>query len=172
MWKFSLFVFRGRNPVVDHETLDPADGFLFGNAGVGHAIQMALQKLFFLSRTQLAVVWKTLVFGARDQIEQVFFQIRTGAGDGMDFVLTNHLRQRNTELGRTHRAGKSDHHFPAAVKVRDVRIGGIFDHRGVEVPVMPINEFADRAGLYAVNVRGFTCPLSLHRKIYNVIFNK
>ena len=90
----------------------------------------------------------------------------------MDFVLTNHLRQRNTELGRAHRAGKSDHHFPAAVKVRDVSVGGIFDHRGVEVPVMPINEFADRAGLYAVNVRGFTCPLSLHRKIYNAFFNK
>src|SRR5207237_10637227 len=97
MWKFSVFVFRGRNPVVDDQTLDPADGFLFGNAGIGHAIQMAFQKLLFLLRAELAVVWKTLVFGARDQIEEVLLQIRAGAGDGMDFVLTNHLRQRNTE---------------------------------------------------------------------------
>jgi hypothetical protein len=56
--------------------------------------------------------------------------------------------------------------------VRGVSVGGVFDHSGVEVPVMPINEFADRARLYALNVRGFTCPLSLHRKIYNAIFNK
>jgi hypothetical protein len=172
VWKFSVLVFGGRNPVVDDQAFDPPDGFLFGNAGIGHAIQMTLEKPFFLLGTELTVVGKALVFGARDQIEKVLLQIRAGAGDSVDFVLTNHFGQRNAELGRAHRPGESDHHFSAAVKVRDVSVGGIFDHRGVEVPVMPINEFADRAGLYAVNVRGFTCPLSLHRKIYNVIFNK
>jgi len=37
---------------------------------------------------------------------------------------------------------------------------------------MSIDEFADRTRFYAMNVCDFTCPLSLHRKIYNAIFNK
>jgi len=90
----------------------------------------------------------------------------------VDFVLTNHLSEGDAELGRAHRAGESDHHFPASVNVRDVSVGRVFNYGGVEVPVMPIDEFGDGPRFYAVNVRGFTCPLSLHRKIYNVIFNK
>src|SRR5436305_12915420 len=46
----------------------------------------------------------------------------------------------------------------------DVSIGSIFDHRGVEVPVMPVDKFSDRPRFFAVNVRGFTCPLLLHAK--------
>ena len=172
VWKFSVLIFRGQNPLVDDNSFDPANGLFLWNAGIGHAIEMAAEKLFFLLGTELAIIGQALVFCARDKIEKVFFQIRAGAGDGVNFVLTNHLGQRNAELGGAHRAGESDHHFAATAKVRDVSIGGIFDHRGVEVPVMPINEFADRTRLYAVNARGFTCPLSLHGKIYNAIFNK
>src|SRR5205085_10918715 len=107
-----------------------------------------------------------------DKIEKVLLQIRAGAGNGVDFFLTNHLGERNAELGRAHRAGESDHHFAATIEVRGVSVGGVLDHGGVEVPVMPIDEFADRTRFYAVNVRGFTCPLSLRRKIYNAFFNK
>ena len=82
----------------------------------------------------------------------------------MDFVLTDHLRERDPELGRAHCAGKRDHHFATLVEVVAVGVGGVFDHSGVEVAIMPIDEFADGPRFYAVNVRGFTCPLWLHRK--------
>ncbi len=145
VWKFSLLIFRGPNPFIDHDPFDPTHRFLFRNASVGYAIEMAIEKLFFLLRTELAIVWEPLVMTAGNEIEEVFLQIRAGAGDGVDFVVSNHFRQRNTELGRAHRAGEGDHHFAATIEMRDVSIGGILDHRGVEVPVMPINEFADRA---------------------------
>ena len=102
--------------------------------------------------------------GPGDKIEQVLFQIRAGASDRVNFVLTNHLGEGDAELGGAHRACESDHHFPAAVDMRDVSVGGVFYHSGVEMPVMPINEFTDGTRLHAVNVRGFTCPLLLHGK--------
>ena len=66
MRKFSLFVLGGENPFVDHDPFDPADGFLLGNAGVGHAIEMTLQERLFLLWAELAVVGQPLVFGSRN----------------------------------------------------------------------------------------------------------
>src|SRR4029077_5186100 len=67
--KFSLLSLRGRNPFVDDEPFDAADRFFLGDTGVGHAIEMALQKLLFLLWTELAIIGQALVFCARDKIE-------------------------------------------------------------------------------------------------------
>ena len=75
-------------------------------------------------------------------------KIGAGAGDGVHFVLPNHFRERNAELGRAHRAGERDHHFPAGVEMRDVSLGRVFQNGGVEMAVMPIDEFADRARFF------------------------
>jgi len=48
--------------------------------------------------------------------------------------------------------------------VRDVSVGGVFYHSGVEMPVMPVDKFSDRPRFFAVNVPCFTCPLLLHAK--------
>ena len=106
----------------------------------------------------------------RDEIEQVFFQICARAGDGVDFVLTDHFGEGNAELRGAHRPRERDHHFTAAIQVRDVGIGGIFNNRGIEMTVMPIDKFGDWSRFFAVSVRGFSCPLLLHGKIYNAIF--
>jgi hypothetical protein len=82
----------------------------------------------------------------------------------VDFVLPKHLRERNAELSRAHRARDCDHHFVATIKVVAISIGCVFDYSRIEVTVMPIDKFADRARFRAANVRGFSCPLSLHGK--------
>ena len=110
---------------------------------------MATEQFFFLLRTQLAIIRKTDILAACDQIEKVLFQIRSGAGDGMDFVPANHFRQRNAQLSGAHGAGERDHHFPAVVQMRDVGIGSVFQDRSVEVPVVAINELADAAHFYS-----------------------
>src|SRR5207245_3321350 len=114
---------------------------------------MTSEKLLLLSRTKLAIIRKADVLTARDQIEKVFLQIRTGAGDGMDFVPANHFRQRNAEFRGAHGARERDHHFSAAIQMRDISVGGIFQHRRVEMPEMAINELADAAHLYIIDFR-------------------
>ena len=54
--------------------------------------------------------------------------------------------------------------------MRDVGIGGIFNNCGIEMTVMPIDKFGDWSRFFAVSVRGFSCPLLLHGKIYNAVF--
>jgi len=125
---------------------------------------MAFQKRFFVGRTQFAVIRQTLVFRSRHEIEQVFLQIRAGAGNGVDFVLTNHFRERNAELGRAHRARERDHHFAAVFEVVAISLGRVFDDSGVEMPVMPVDKFADWPRFRAADIGGFSCPLSLHAK--------
>src|SRR5437870_9614772 len=87
----------------------------------------------------------SLVLAACDQIEKVLLQIRPGACDGMGFVLANHFREGNAQFSSAHRAGKRDHHFSAAIEVRDVGVGSVFQGRSVEMPEMAINELADAA---------------------------
>jgi hypothetical protein len=72
----------------------------------------------------------------------------------VDFVLPNHFRERKAQFSSAHCPCKRDHHFPAAIQMRDVRIGCIFQSCRVEVTVMPINELADAAHLYFINSSG------------------
>ena len=76
----------------------------------------------------------------RNKVKEVFFQIRSGAGDGVDLVLPNHFRQGHTQFSRAHRAGEGDHHLSTALKMRDVGLSGVLEDGGVEVPVMAINK--------------------------------
>src|SRR5438552_15785825 len=120
---------------------------------------MTSEKLCLLSRTKLAIIRKADVLTARDQIEKVFLQIRTGAGDGVDFVPGNHFRQRNAEFRGAHGARERDHHFSAAIQMRDISVGGISQHRRVEMPEMAINELADAAHLYIIDFRNQCYPI-------------
>src|SRR5437762_7883688 len=69
----------------------------------------------------------------------------------MDFVLANHFRESNAKLRGAHRAGERDHHFSTTIEMRNVGIGSVFQDRGVEMPVMAINELADAAHFHLTN---------------------
>ena len=81
----------------------------------------------------------------RDEIENVLFEIRAGAGDELHLVLPNHFGEREAEFGGAHRAAERDHHFAALVEMRDVAARGVHERRGVEVAVVMLDELRDRS---------------------------
>ncbi len=116
--KVALLFLVGSDPFLEHRGLDAAHGFHFGNAGVGHAIHVAVEQRLLVAGREIAVVRNALVVIVRDEVEDVFFQIRAGAADGVDLVLTNHLGERATDLGGAHRTGDRDEHLAAIFEVR------------------------------------------------------
>ena len=58
-----------------------------------------------------------LVMIVRDEIVNVFLEIRAGAADAVDFVLADHFGERKSQLGRAHRAGQRDQHLAAACEM-------------------------------------------------------
>jgi hypothetical protein len=131
---------------------------------------MALQKFFLLSPRQFAIMRNPFVLAARDKIKEVFFEVRAGTGDSVHFVLANHFRERNAKFSSAHCPGERDHHFPASLEMRGIRVGGIFDHCRIKVTEMPINELADAACLHFINSSGLC--LSIWCKTYTAIVKR
>src|SRR5581483_267526 len=108
---------------------------------------MATQQFVLLVRREFAIIGNSLVMAPRDEVEEVLLEIGASTGNCMDFVLANHFRERNAELGGTHSASQGDHHFPASIEMGGVGVGGVFEHCRIEVTVMPINKLADATHL-------------------------
>ena len=94
---------------------------------------------------QVAVVRHALVVVVRHEVEDVLLEIGAGAADGVDLVLADHLGEREAELGGAHGAGERHQHLAALLEVAPVGVGRVDERRGVEVPVMVMDEFADLA---------------------------
>jgi hypothetical protein len=54
----------------------------------------------------------------------------------VNFVLPDHLGERDTEFRSAHRACEGEHHFAAAVEVRAVTSGGFDERGGVKVAIL------------------------------------
>jgi hypothetical protein len=67
------------------------------------------------------------------------------------FVAANYFGERNAQLGGAHGASECDHHLSAAIEMRDVGVGCVFQHGRVEMPVIALNELADAAHLHITN---------------------
>ena len=127
-------------PLVEHGALDAPDRLLFGDAGVGDAVEVPVEQRLLVVRRQVAVVGNAHVVVVRHQVEEVLFEVRAGAADAVDLALADHLGQRQAQLGRAHGAGEGHEHVAAAVQVRHVGVGGINEGGTVEVPEMVVNE--------------------------------
>ena len=130
-------------PECQHGVFNTSHGFLFGNAGVGYAIEMAIEQRLFVSRSEVAIMRHALVVVVRHQIEHIFLEIRSGAGDGVDFILPNHLGQRQPQLGRAHRACERHKHFSATGQLRVVGLGRLHQCGGIKVTIMSLDKLAD-----------------------------
>jgi hypothetical protein len=75
-----------------------------------------------------------------DEVEDVFFKVGTRAGYQMDFVLTDHFSQRQTQFRCTHSAGEADHHPAALVEMGYVTFRCINQSRRVKMAVVMIDE--------------------------------
>ena len=62
---------------------------------------------------------------ARKKVEQILFEIRARATDGVNLVRANHRRETAAKLGGAHRARERHEHLPAFGDVRVVGLGGI-----------------------------------------------
>ena len=102
----------GAHPFLEHRGLDPAHRFHLGNAGVGHAIHVAVEQRLLVGGGEVAVIRHALVVIVRDEIEHVLLEIRAGATDGVHLVLPDHFRQREAEFRRAHRAGQVTNILP------------------------------------------------------------
>ena len=83
----------GLDPLLHQERLDSTDSFAFRNTGVGDPIEALLQKLGFLSRSELSPVGDAAIVIVGHQIEYVFFEVGSRAADSVYLVLPNHLGQ-------------------------------------------------------------------------------
>ena len=103
------------------------------------------QQLLLVLGGQLAVVRDAHVVIVGHQVEDVLLEVGAGAADGVHLVLADHLGERQAELGRAHGAGERHQHLAALVEVAHVGIGRVHERRGVEMPVVVMDEFADLA---------------------------
>ena len=110
---------------------------IFGNAGnVRHAVHVPIEQILLIGGGEMAVVRNALVIVVRDQVENILLQIRARADDGVDFVLTDHRRERDAEFGGGHRARQRHEHLAAGLEVGLIALGRIDQRRGVKMPVM------------------------------------
>jgi len=138
--KTALLPSVGGEPLLQHDALDAPHRFLLGNAGVRDAVEMPIEQCLLVARREITVVRNALVVCVCDQVEEVFLEIGAGAADGVHFLLPDHFRERDAELGRAHRATQGDQHLPARVDMTAVRVRGVNERRGVEMAEMTIDE--------------------------------
>jgi hypothetical protein len=76
----------------------------------------------------------------RDEVEEVFFEVGTGAADSVNLARADHVRERETELRRAHRTGERDEHPTGLVEVPNVGVSGVLQSGGVEVAEVGVDE--------------------------------
>ena len=94
---------------------------------------MLFEERVLVFRAQLAVVGHALVVTVSHEVEDVFFEVRAGATDDVDFLLPDHLRERSSELGGAHRAGEGHHHLATGVEQLFIGARRVDQRRRVEV---------------------------------------
>jgi hypothetical protein len=74
------------------------------------------------------------------QVEDILFQVGTGAADDLHLILANKLGQLDAHFGRAHSTSQRYHHFATIREVLVVAFGGINQGSSVEVAVVVLKE--------------------------------
>src|SRR5581483_6026563 len=141
---------------------DAAKGAVFRNARVRHSVEPFIEQFLLLLCRQLAIMRNANVLIVRHQVEDVLFEIGTGAADCMNFVLSDHLSQRNAELSSAHRPSHGEHHLATLLQVLDVSLSCILNDSCVEVSVVMIDKSFD-AHFFPPTQRGVVTRLFYSR---------
>lgn len=118
---------------------------------------MAVEQGLLVGGGEVAIVGHTLVIIVGDEVEDVLLKVRTGADDGVDLVLTDHLGEGEAELGRGHGPGEGDEHLAAGLQVGLVTLGRVDQRGGIEMAIVVGEKLRDRAffgGELGVDVLG------------------
>lgn len=130
-------------PEIQHGKLYAPHRFFLGNAGVGHTVHVPGEQFLFHLRCQVAVARHAFVIIVRDEVENILFKICARAGDGVHFVLSNHLGKGKPEFRRAHGSCERHEHAATAVEQGLISPGSVHEGRAVEMPVMMRNEICD-----------------------------
>ncbi len=134
----------GGDPLLGDDGLDAAHGLALGDAGVGHAVHVAVDEVLLVVGGEMAVMRHALVVVVGHEVEDVLLEVGAGADDGVDLVLPDHLGERDAELGGGHGAGEGHEHLAAGLQVRLVALGRVEQRRGVEMAVIQRDELGNR----------------------------
>src|SRR5690606_16766828 len=136
----------GGGPDFEHGGFHAPHGFPFGDAGIGDTVHVPFEQDLFVGGGEIPVVRHPLVEVVGDAVEDILFEVCTGAGDEVNLVLPDHLGERKAEFGRAHGSGQADHHAASGIEMGGVATGRIDQGGGVEVAVVMFDEPADRTG--------------------------
>ena len=134
----------GRDPLFEHRLLDPPHRLHLRDARVGHAIHVPGEQLLLVPWRELPVVRHPLVVVVRDEIENILLEVRAGTDDQVHLVATDHLRQRDAELGGRHCARDRHQHLAAGGEVCLVPLRRVEQRGRVKVTIILRDEFRDR----------------------------
>jgi hypothetical protein len=87
-----------------------------------------------------------------DEIKNILLEVCAGTDDQVHLIATDHLRQRNAELGGRHRACERHQHLTAGGKVCVVPLRCVEQRGGVKVAIILRDEF--RNGTFFPRERG------------------
>ena len=133
----------GRHPFLKHGFFQAPHRFHLRDAGVGHAVHVAVEQGLLVGRREVAVMRHALVVIVGDEVEDILFEIRSGAGNDANLVAADHFGEGEPEFPCAHGPGQRDEHFAAVVDELTVAIRGIDERGGVEVAVMVTDEVGD-----------------------------
>ncbi len=137
----------GLHPHLEHGLLHAAHGLHLGDAGVRHAVHVAVQEGLLVLGRQVAVVGHALVEVMGHQVEDVLLQVGPGADDEVDLVLADHLGEGEAQLRGAHGPAQGHHHLAALLQEHPVALGGVHQGGGVEVAEVVLHIAADGAEL-------------------------
>jgi len=140
VWEEALVALLGILPYFEDVVLYFAEGFFFGDAGVGDTVEAFFEEFVFLFGGEIAVVGHTAVVGVGHQVHDVFFEVCACAGDNLHFVVADHFGQRDPQFGGAHGPCDGDKHFAAFEEVGFVALCGINEGGRVEMTVMVADE--------------------------------
>ena len=125
-------------------------GGLFRNAGVGHSIEGPAEEILFGLRGQVSIVGDAEILVVRHQVEEILLQVGSGATDGVDLFLPNHLRQADPDLGGAHGPGQGHQHAAPRCDEFPVPVSRIGQGRRIEVAEVTSNKLADGVGFHGI----------------------
>ena len=136
-------------PKLHDDTLNSAHRFMLRNASVCHSIKMILEKLHFILGCQMTILRNPAVMIMSDQIVDILLEIRSSTTDRMNLILSDHFCQREPQFCRAHCSSQRDQHPATISDMLSISERSVFNHGGIEMPIMMINKFRNRSFSHA-----------------------
>ena len=134
-----------RGPMLEHDPLDAPHRLFFGNAGVGHAIHVPVEKRLLVGRRQIAIVRHALVMECATRLKTSSSRFAPVQQMAWTFFARIISAIEMPQFGRAHGAGDREEHLSSALQVPAVALGGVLECGGVEMQEMAIDEARNRA---------------------------